>query len=44
MSVAYRQVRDVRDRLEHRVDLRTAAMVLAIEKVVVAYEELGLFP
>jgi glutamate dehydrogenase (NAD(P)+) len=44
MSVAYQQVRGVRDRLEHRVDLRTAAMVLAIEKVVVAYEELGLFP
>jgi hypothetical protein len=27
-----------------RVDLRTAAMVESIDKVVVAYEELGLFP
>jgi len=34
----------VQERLERRVDLRTAAMVLAIEKIVVAYEELGLFP
>ncbi|HET7039827.1 MAG TPA: Glu/Leu/Phe/Val dehydrogenase [Gemmatimonadales bacterium] len=44
MSVAYRQIREVQERLHGRVDLRTAAMVLAIEKVVVAYEELGLFP
>jgi glutamate dehydrogenase (NAD(P)+) len=44
MSVAYRQIRQVQERLHGRVDLRTAAMVLAIEKVVVAYEELGLFP
>jgi glutamate dehydrogenase (NAD(P)+) len=44
MSVAYRQIRQVQERLERRVDLRTAAMVLAIEKIVVAYEELGLFP
>jgi hypothetical protein len=42
--VAYRQIRQVQERLERRVDLRTAAMVLAIEKIVVAYEELGLFP
>jgi glutamate dehydrogenase (NAD(P)+) len=44
MSMAYRQVREVQDRLQGQVDLRTAAMVLAIEKIVVAYEELGLFP
>jgi glutamate dehydrogenase (NAD(P)+) len=44
MSVSYHQIRGVQERLERRVDLRTAAMVLAIEKIVVAYEELGLFP
>jgi glutamate dehydrogenase (NAD(P)+) len=44
MSVAYQQIRKVQERLEHKVDLRTAALILAIEKIVVAYEELGLFP
>jgi glutamate dehydrogenase (NAD(P)+) len=44
MSVAFQQIRRVEERLKGRVDMRTAAMVLAIEKIVVAYKELGLFP
>jgi len=44
MCLAYRQIRQTQERLGGRVDLRTAAMVESIDKVVVAYEELGLFP
>ncbi len=44
MAFAYQQIRNKRAALEDKVDLRTAAMVLAINKVVVAYEELGIFP
>ncbi len=44
MAVAYREVWETRQRLGLDVDLRTAAMVNAIEKVAVTYEELGIFP
>jgi len=44
MAFAYRQIRDTRIAKGVGVDLRTAAMIVAIEKVVVAYEELGIFP
>jgi glutamate dehydrogenase (NAD(P)+) len=44
MAIAYLQIRETQERLGGTVDLRTAAMVRAIEKVVVAYEELGIFP
>lgn len=44
MIEAYHQIRDARLRLGPSVDLRTAAYVLAIEKVAAAYEELGIFP
>lgn len=44
MAVAYREVWETRKRLDADVDLRTAAMVNAIEKVAVTYEELGIFP
>jgi glutamate dehydrogenase (NAD(P)+) len=44
MVTAYRQIRETRLRDERVRDLRTAAFVLAIDKVAVAYEELGIFP
>ena len=44
MAVAYREVWETRKRLNADVDLRTAAMVNAIKKVAVTYEELGIFP
>jgi glutamate dehydrogenase (NAD(P)+) len=44
MAVAYREVWETRKRLDADVDLRTAAMVNAIEKVAVTYQELGIFP
>jgi glutamate dehydrogenase (NAD(P)+) len=42
MVQAYRQIRETRLRLE--TDLRTAALVNAIDKIAVCYEELGIFP
>ena len=44
MAVAYREVWETRKRLDADVDLRTAAMVNAIKKVALTYEELGIFP
>jgi glutamate dehydrogenase (NAD(P)+) len=44
MAVAYREVWETQKRLGANVDLRTAAMVNAIKKVAVTYEELGIFP
>ncbi len=44
MAFTYRQIRGVREKLGNSVDLRTAAMVQGIRKVVAAYQELGIFP
>lgn len=44
MAVAYREIWETWKRLDADVDLRTAAMVNAIKKVAVTYEELGIFP
>jgi glutamate dehydrogenase (NAD(P)+) len=44
MAFAYRQIREVCAEHGDAVDLRTGAMIRAIRKVVVAYEELGIFP
>jgi glutamate dehydrogenase (NAD(P)+) len=44
MAFSYRQIRNACAERGDKVDLRTAAMILAIEKVVGAYEELGIFP
>ena len=43
MAFSYRQIRQTCEE-KQGIDLRTAAMIRAIEKVVVAYEELGIFP
>ena len=44
MIEAYRGVRDAKVALGAGVDLRTAAMVTAIDKVAVIYREMGIFP
>ncbi len=44
MIGAYHGVRDTRNALGPKVDLRTAAMVTAIDKVAVIYQEMGIFP
>jgi glutamate dehydrogenase (NAD(P)+) len=45
MSVAYHQLREVRERLAGRsVNLRTAAFVNAIDKVARSYSDMGIFP
>jgi glutamate dehydrogenase (NAD(P)+) len=42
MIEAYNAIREIS--LQRRVDLRTAAFVLAIDKVAASYQELGIFP
>ena len=42
MITSYNEIRDVARR--HGTDLRTAAFISAIDKVAVAYQEMGIFP
>jgi glutamate dehydrogenase (NAD(P)+) len=42
MIGAYNEIREIRNR--HKTDLRTAALVSAIDKVAVSYMEMGIFP
>ena len=44
MSGAYREISDIYKKRKKVRDLRTAAYVLAIEKIALAYRELGVFP
>jgi glutamate dehydrogenase (NAD(P)+) len=44
MAFSYKQLREWQEHHGSKVDLRTAAMAQAIQKVVVSYEELGIFP
>jgi len=44
MVNAYHEIRATQKRLDHAVDLRTAAFVNAIDKIAVAYESLGIWP
>ena len=44
MSSAYKQIRDQYKSDSNIPDLRTAAFIVAIRKIVVAYENLGIFP
>jgi glutamate dehydrogenase (NAD(P)+) len=44
MVSAYQEIRRTVDRLEGKADLRTAAFVTAIDKVAVAYQQLGIWP
>ncbi|MFL6236229.1 MAG: Glu/Leu/Phe/Val family dehydrogenase [Thermoanaerobaculia bacterium] len=42
MGKAYENLREIRDR--HKVDLRTAAFIDAIDKIAICYQDLGIFP
>lgn len=42
MVTAYQEIKEIRDR--HKIDLRTAAFVSAINKIGHSYEQLGIFP
>jgi glutamate dehydrogenase (NAD(P)+) len=44
MALAYRRIREIRNRKDGRADLRTAAFIDAIDKIVLCYEDLGIFP
>ena len=44
MIAAYHPIRTIWKREQAKVDLRTAAMILAIDKVALSYEQLGIFP
>ena len=44
MIGAYHPIRETWRRHEGKVDLRTAAMIVAIDKVALSYEQLGIFP
>lgn len=44
MISSYHEIHEEWVRLERKVDMRTAAFVVAINKVGVSYEELGIFP
>lgn len=44
MINAYQEIRLTRQRLDDRVDLRTAALVCAIDKIATDYEQRGIFP
>jgi glutamate dehydrogenase (NAD(P)+) len=44
MINAFHQIREVQQRHGRSLDLRTAAFVNAIDKIVLCYEELGIFP
>lgn len=44
MISAYRQIREIKRRHGDEISLRTAAFINAIDKVALAYKELGIFP
>ncbi len=44
MVISYHQIRETHKRIGDAIDLRTAAMVTAIDKIGVIYGEMGIFP
>lgn len=44
MVLAYKEIREIQQGLGPDIDLRTAAMAHAIDKIAVAYRERGIFP
>jgi glutamate dehydrogenase (NAD(P)+) len=44
MIGAYHPIRETWKRDGGKIDLRTAAMMVAIDKVALSYEQLGIFP
>jgi glutamate dehydrogenase (NAD(P)+) len=44
MIQAYHEIRAIQKRRNENIDLRTASMISAINKIALAYQELGIFP
>jgi glutamate dehydrogenase (NAD(P)+) len=44
MILAYHEIREIQKQKGKEVDLRTASLISAIEKIVKSYEDLGIFP
>jgi glutamate dehydrogenase (NAD(P)+) len=44
MIQAYHEIRAIQQRRNENIDLRTASMISAIDKIALAYQELGIFP
>jgi glutamate dehydrogenase (NAD(P)+) len=46
MVVAYREVRETQERFgrSNPIDMRTATMILAIDRIAISYERMGIFP
>jgi glutamate dehydrogenase (NAD(P)+) len=44
MVSAYREIRDVHHTRVPKESMRTAAFIIAIKKVALTYEQLGIFP
>jgi glutamate dehydrogenase (NAD(P)+) len=44
MIQAYHEIRAIQKRRNENIDLRTASMISAIDKIALAYQELGIFP
>jgi len=44
MVAAYHEIREIHKRLDGKADLRTAALICAIDKIATAYEQMGIFP
>ncbi len=44
MASAYHEIRDIKMRQARQADLRAAAFVNAIDKIVISYQDLGIFP
>ena len=44
MINSYHPIRNVWRQQDGKVDLRTAAMIVAIDKVALSYAQLGIFP
>ena len=44
MVSAYQNIRDIHHRKAPHESMRVAAFIIAIEKVALAYEQLGIFP
>jgi glutamate dehydrogenase (NAD(P)+) len=44
MVEAYRQIREIQDKFDRKIDLRCAAFISALEKIAYSYELRGIFP
>lgn len=44
MIAAYHEIREIQERLDGKVNLRTAALICAIDKIAISYDQMGIFP